>query len=97
MQRRGPFFLNVFGSQVHEFEQGHIAGKSSLGLGYLPNLPVIALHGIGGINELAYGSGVLEIGCQLLPVISPRGNNDRTYSLSSAGNPSFQGFHQIIT
>src|SRR5690625_863810 len=85
MQRRRPLLFNVLRRQINQLEQSHITGKGSLSLGHLPDLAVIVLHGIGGVDELSYGSTVLEVRGQLFPIIAPGSKYNRVFRLPCIG------------
>ena len=46
----GPFFCNIYHSQIQHFQQTIISWKHRFGLGYLAQLAVETLNGIGGID-----------------------------------------------
>ena len=46
----GPLFRYVLHSQIQHFEKTVIRGEDGLGFGYLPELTVEALNGVGGID-----------------------------------------------
>lgn len=62
MERLGPFLLDVHGSQIDQFQQGHIGGKRAFCFGHFPDLPVKPLDGISGINHLSYGWRIPKVG-----------------------------------
>ena len=54
-----------------QLEERIICRKHSPGLCNLPQLPVEALYGIGGIDQAPHLIMVLEEGCELVPVVPP--------------------------
>ncbi len=61
MKWGSPFLFNVPGGQIDQFEQCHIVGERPLGLGHLAYLAMEALHGIGGVDDLSDGIGILKV------------------------------------
>jgi len=61
LQRRRPLLLDVPSYQIYKLHKGHITGERSLGLGHLPYLPMEALHGVGGVDDLPDGGRVFEV------------------------------------
>ena len=58
-------------SQINELHEGIIVGEYALVLRNLPELPVVAFHGIGCIDNPTDWLRVLEVGTEVLPFVSP--------------------------
>ena len=71
----GPFFRNIHHSQIQHFQQAVIGRKDGFSFGYLAELAVKALNGVGGVDQSAYLLGVLEVGAEIGPV-GPSGLED---------------------
>ncbi len=57
-----------------QLEERIVGREHSPCLSDLPQLPVEALYGIGGIDQAPHLIGVLKEGCQLIPVVPPAFN-----------------------
>ena len=66
-----PFLRDVHHRQIQHYKQAVIGGKHGFGLGYLAQLAVETLDGVGGIDDLAHLGRILEIGAQPRPVGPP--------------------------
>ena len=66
-----PFLRNIHHGQIKHLKKAVVGRKDRSGFGYLPELTVEALYGVGGIDQPAYLLRILEIGTQIRPVIPP--------------------------
>ena len=62
MQWHRPFLGDPLGGKVDQFQQGHVAGESTLALGYFPDLAVVALDRVGCIDHFTDGIRIPEVG-----------------------------------
>ena len=81
----GPFFRNIHHRKIQHFQQTVIRGEYGLGFGYLPQLAVKALNGVGGIDQPAYFLRKFEVGAQIGPVLSPGFGNLRMFLIPASG------------
>ena len=71
-QWHGPFLADIAISQIDKLVKCVVRRKDALGLGDFADLTVVALYGIGGVDDLTDGRGILIIAAQQLPFVSPR-------------------------
>ena len=88
-----PLFGNIHHSQIQHFQQTVISGKDGLSFGYLAQLAVKALNGIGGVDQSAHLLGVLEICAEIGPVGPPGLGDFRVFLVPALpkGVQSIQG------
>ena len=85
-----PFFGNPLVGQVQQLP--HRAGRRKGGLvfGHFPELPIVPLDPIRGINQPPNFGRIIKIGGQGRPVVFPRTDCDRIF-----GAPNFIQFQQV--
>ena len=66
----------MLGGQINELEQCHVVWEHPLSFCHFPNLPMEALDGVGGVNQLADLGIVVEVGVSF-PEIRPFENRVR--------------------
>ena len=71
-QRHGPFLADIAIGQIDKLVKRVVCRKDALGLGDFADLTVVALYGIGGVDDLTDGRGILKIAAQQLPLVSQR-------------------------
>ena len=62
MHPTGPLSENILGGQVKHLLQGFIGRENALSLGYFPQLPVVTLDHVGGVDDLPDLRWILEEG-----------------------------------
>ena len=60
-QRHGPFLADIAIGRIDKLVKRVVCRKDALGLGDFADLTVVALYGIGSVDDLTDGRGILKI------------------------------------
>lgn len=69
-QWHGPFLADIATGHIDKLVKRVVCRKDALGLGDFADLAVVALYGIGGVDDHTEGCGILKIATQQLPFVS---------------------------
>ena len=75
-QWHGPFLEDIAVGQIDQFVKCVVCREDTFGLCYFTDMPVVALNGIGGVDDLTDGRSIKKIATQQLPFVSPRLDDD---------------------